>query len=255
MATCLTYFGPSAKFAPFLSSFLANHSHVTARTVCANKLYKRIAASGYGFAASANGGNGLNGPVGGGGVGGGTGTGSTYCRRPTCVEEIERVRYSLKCFTCGVFGESIISIMDRQMRVPSLMNQSVPWILTTLFDAIISFGGEKTEGIFRCAGDLDEIMAIKLLLETFDIEDYFNSTNHRNGGGDQRSTLNRGFKRHGSSYNPFITLEEILSSKNNYITNSESAICDVHSIACLLKLWFREMPGMSTDISFFFLYF
>ncbi|KAM9296053.1 rho GTPase-activating protein 39-like [Gastrophryne carolinensis] len=87
-------------------------------------------------------------------------------RKPT-LEEIEQARTAI--LTPSLFGSSLEEIMERQKTVyPDLR---LPWVQTRLSQQVLALGGEKTEGIFRVPGDIDEVNALKLQVELWRIPD------------------------------------------------------------------------------------
>ena len=90
----------------------------------------------------------------------------------------------------------------------ALAEKRLPWILTTLCEAITKMGGASIEGIFRIAADTDELSFIKLVIDciNFDLLDE---------DGDILELLNH---------------------------NSDEPV-DVHVFACLLKQWFPLVEG------------
>lgn len=60
----------------------------------------------------------------------------------------------------SLFGTTLEEIMTvQQSKCPDL---SLPWIQTTLSEAVLRLNGSKTEGIFRVPGDLDEVNNLKV---------------------------------------------------------------------------------------------
>ncbi len=62
----------------------------------------------------------------------------------------------------SLFGSTLNEIMGEQQKKCPLLN--LPWIQTTLSEAILRMNGAKTEGIFRVPGDLDEVNNLKVIL-------------------------------------------------------------------------------------------
>jgi hypothetical protein len=60
----------------------------------------------------------------------------------------------------SLFGSTLNEIMGEQQKKCPLLN--LPWIQTTLSEAILRMNGAKTEGIFRVPGDLDEVNNLKV---------------------------------------------------------------------------------------------
>lgn len=145
MAVCLTFFPPSVKFYPYLEGYISRHkdsafdtsdlkiSHYA--TVCAKRL-ERIAHKGA----------------------------ARSLRKPT-VEEIEQSR--IQIFRPSMFGNTLKEVMGLQKnRYP---NRCLPWIQTTLSEAVLQLNGAQTEGIFRVPGDIDEVNALKMKIDQWEV--------------------------------------------------------------------------------------
>ncbi|KAM4691342.1 rho GTPase-activating protein 39 [Rhinophrynus dorsalis] len=87
-------------------------------------------------------------------------------RKPT-VEEIEQARSAI--LTPSLFGSSLEEIMERQRDV--YPDRRLPWVQTQLSQQVLALGGERTEGIFRVPGDIDEVNALKVQVEQWRIPD------------------------------------------------------------------------------------
>ncbi|XP_073415504.1 rho GTPase-activating protein 39-like isoform X1 [Dendrobates tinctorius] len=87
-------------------------------------------------------------------------------RKPT-LEEIEQARQAI--LTPSLFGSSLEEIMERQKEV--YPDRRLPWVQTQLSMQVLALGGERTEGIFRVPGDIDEVNALKLQVEQWRIPD------------------------------------------------------------------------------------
>ncbi|XP_068120044.1 rho GTPase-activating protein 39-like isoform X2 [Hyperolius riggenbachi] len=85
-------------------------------------------------------------------------------RKPT-LEEIEQARSAI--LTPSLFGSSLEEIMERQKSV--YPDRRLPWVQTQLSQQVLALGGERTEGIFRVPGDIDEVNALKLQVEQWRI--------------------------------------------------------------------------------------
>ncbi|XP_066916983.1 rho GTPase-activating protein 39-like [Clytia hemisphaerica] len=71
-----------------------------------------------------------------------------------------------RVFNPSMFGNTLEDIMEMQsQRFP---DNRLPWILTTLTDAILLLNGLQTEGIFRVPGDIDSVNALKLLIDKWE---------------------------------------------------------------------------------------
>lgn len=198
MACCLCYFPPSIKFSPYLASFLTNSPLRDAPVTCPeddealslmNHCYKLLVkVRGVHMAEGS----------------GHCGSGTIYCRKPVTPKELEMVGDAIDRRFVGIFGESVESLMELQRK--RWPEKRLPWILTTLCEAITKMGGASIEGIFRIAADTDELSFIKLVIDciNFDLLD---------DDGDILELLNH---------------------------NSDEPV-DVHVFACLLKQWFRSL--------------
>ncbi|XP_054714725.1 rho GTPase-activating protein 39-like [Uloborus diversus] len=145
MAICLMFFPPSVKFQPYLEGFINRHkdtafdspdfklSHYAA--VCSKRL-ERIAKSGA----------------------------KKGLRKPT-FEEIEQSR--IQIFRPSMFGNLLEEVMALQEN--KYPNRSLPWIQTTLSEAVLKLNGAQTEGIFRVPGDIDEVNAMKLQIDQWEV--------------------------------------------------------------------------------------
>lgn len=67
-------------------------------------------------------------------------------------------------FDPSMFSSSLEEVMEAQQRfAPS--DCKIPWVVTTLTEAVIQSGGAKTEGIFRVPGDIDAVNMLKVRLD------------------------------------------------------------------------------------------
>ncbi|GBO00301.1 Rho GTPase-activating protein 39, partial [Araneus ventricosus] len=145
MAVCLTFFPPSVKFQPYLEGFINRHkdtsfdepdfklSHYAA--VCSKRL-ERISKSGA----------------------------KRGLRKPT-LEEIEQSKNQI--FRPSMFGNLLEEVMALQAH--KYPNRQLPWIQTTLSEAVLQLNGTQTEGIFRVPGDIDEVNAMKLQIDQWEV--------------------------------------------------------------------------------------
>ena len=74
------------------------------------------------------------------------------------LEEVLLSKYTI--LNPSLFGSTLNEIMSEQQKKCPLL--SLPWIQTTLSEAILRMNGAKTEGIFRVPGDLDEVNNLKV---------------------------------------------------------------------------------------------
>lgn len=88
----------------------------------------------------------------------------------------------------------------------------------TLCETILRLGGNEQEGIFRIAGDVEEMGFVKLYLDCLDYE---------------KCTDNCDFIDLMNSWKYCATMNR---------SQKEIVPIDVHTIACVLKQWFRELP-------------
>jgi hypothetical protein len=200
MACCLCYFPPSVKFSPYLASFLANSPAKEVEITCKDdeetisliEHCYRLLVKVRGIHLTEGALNSLS------------SSGVIYCRKPVTPKELEMVMEAIERRFVGIFGESIDSLLKLQGR--RWPNRRLPWILTTLCEAILKMGGTSIEGIFRIAADTDESSFIKLVIDciNFDLLD---------DDGDILELLNH---------------------------NTDEPV-DVHVFACLLKQWFRSL--------------
>lgn len=199
MACCLTYFHPSVKFSPYLASYLSNTPLKELPALAEKEDIEAISLVDHCYHLLIK----VRGALLGSGSGG-SGSMTIYCRKPVTAKELEMVSEAVDRRFPGIFGESLPGLMQLQGRRWS--NKKLPWILTTLCEAVLKMGGASTEGIFRIAADADELSFIKLVIDciNFDLlEDE----------GDILDLLNQ---------------------------DSDEPV-DVHVFACLLKQWFRSL--------------
>lgn len=260
LCTCLYYFSPSATFAPYLAGFLTSHEHQFARDLCSRRLRKRCGhlilstdtngsatmgrssrtANRKSSSASGSSNHSNSTLFGSNSSGyGSTGTASLYAstsatscnsgynRTPASVEEVRVVRIALEERYGGVFGESLeAQVSTQSSRWP---NRKLPWVLVGLCEAILRLQGARQEGIFRIAGDVDEMSGLKLYL------DCLCPAQCPSDAPEQLVRLAEQWKRQtqrsssGRSNNPLNAVADV-------------APVDVHVFACLLKQWFRELP-------------
>jgi hypothetical protein len=254
ICNCLYYFSPSATFAPYLAGFLISHEHQFARDLCSRRLRKRCgnllllttdshpintgrsSRSGNRKSSSASGSSATFGGSSGYGSSGGssfyssTSTGSTnsgYSRTPASVDEVRAVRLALEERYSGVFGESLEAQLNSQAsRWPA---RKLPWVLVGICEAILRLQGARQEGIFRIAGDVDEMSALKLYL------DCLCPTQCPADAPEQLVRLAEQWKRQTQRCSSGRPLAGVLDV-------ADVAPVDVHVFACLLKQWFRELP-------------
>uniref|UniRef100_A0A4W5R5U8 Rho GTPase-activating protein 39 n=1 Tax=Hucho hucho TaxID=62062 RepID=A0A4W5R5U8_9TELE len=85
-------------------------------------------------------------------------------RKPT-LEELDQGRKAI--VTPSLFGSALEEIMERQSeRFP---DRRLPWVQVQLSQYVLALGGAQTEGIFRVPGDIDEVNALKLQVDQWNI--------------------------------------------------------------------------------------
>ncbi|XP_054158585.1 rho GTPase-activating protein 39-like [Oppia nitens] len=198
MAACFWYFPPSQKLAPHLRAFLANHTNPEARDSVRRKFEQQLRRSQQSHV--------------------------VYVRRPHDRQEVRRVLRCVESGFVGVFGERLDdALIDRRL---------IPWPIVALTEALLRCrgsvdstnttaggGGDESgdqsageccerEGVFRCVGDLDEVMRLKIKIDTV-----ITSGDHPD--------------------------DDIQSSVDlNHLLSDD---IDIHVIASGLKLYFREL--------------
>jgi len=80
---------------------------------------------------------------------------------------LDEIRHAMKLpLKKSMFGATLEEVMDLQK--DSHPTHHLPWVLTLLADKIIEFNGLEMEGIFRVPGDIDEVNALKVALDSGD---------------------------------------------------------------------------------------
>ncbi len=104
----------------------------------------------------------------------------------------------------SLFGTTLTELMSVQKtKCPKL---SLPWIQTTLSEAVLRLNGAKTEGIFRVPGDLDEVNNLKVKYDQL-----------------------------------WCSKDQLEEPGSNDFVDLMTNIQDPHLPASLLKLWYREL--------------
>ncbi|XP_032231611.2 rho GTPase-activating protein 39 isoform X2 [Nematostella vectensis] len=147
MSICLTLFPPSTKFHSYLEGYITRHLNceddnlevdISDYPRYCHKQLAKISKTGA----------------------------KRGLRKPT-PDDIQQAEYHV--FHPSMFGATLEDIMQRQESdFPSL---KLPWILTTLAEAVLHHDGARTEGIFRVPGDIDEVNALKLRLDRYEPPD------------------------------------------------------------------------------------
>ncbi|XP_041702197.1 rho GTPase-activating protein 39 isoform X2 [Coregonus clupeaformis] len=93
-------------------------------------------------------------------------------RKPT-LEELDQGRNAI--VTPSLFGSALEEIMERQSeRFPE---RRLPWVQVQLSQYVLALGGAQTEGIFRVPGDIDEVNALKLQVDQWNIPENLGDPN------------------------------------------------------------------------------
>lgn len=85
------------------------------------------------------------------------------------LEEVEHAKTSI--FNPSMFGSALEEVMETQET--KLPGRDIPWVVTTLAEAILRHNGAKTEGIFRVPGDIDAVNTLKVALDKFEVSDHY----------------------------------------------------------------------------------
>ncbi|XP_062314672.1 rho GTPase-activating protein 39-like isoform X1 [Osmerus eperlanus] len=92
-------------------------------------------------------------------------TGGKKGLRKPSLEELCQGRRAI--VTPSLFGSSLEEVMERQAL--SYPERRLPWVQVQLSLAVLALGGAHTEGIFRVPGDIDEVNALKLQVDQWNI--------------------------------------------------------------------------------------
>ncbi|XP_057298183.1 rho GTPase-activating protein 39-like [Hydractinia symbiolongicarpus] len=84
---------------------------------------------------------------------------------------VDEIHAAIKrVFNPSLFGNALEDIMEMQQeRYP---DYRLPWILTTLTDAVLIQNGLQTEGIFRVPGDIDEVNSLKVMIDNWNFPEH-----------------------------------------------------------------------------------
>ncbi|XP_063065232.1 rho GTPase-activating protein 39 isoform X1 [Engraulis encrasicolus] len=93
-------------------------------------------------------------------------------RKPT-LEEIDHGRNAI--VTPSLFGSALEEIMERQSQL--FPERRLPWAQVQLSQCVLALGGAQTEGIFRVPGDIDEVNALKLQVDTWKLPENLSDPN------------------------------------------------------------------------------
>ncbi|CAG2103734.1 unnamed protein product [Medioppia subpectinata] len=174
MCACFWYFPPSHKLAPHMNAFLSSHANPYAAEVVRRKFEQQLRRSQQSHV--------------------------VYVRKPHDRHEVSRVLRCVDNGFVGVFGETLDdALVDRRL---------IPWPIVSLTEALLRCRGTdengdccEREGVFRCVGDLDDVMRLKIKIDTV------------------------------------ITRADVGDSLHALEVNP----ADIHVIASALKLYFREL--------------
>ncbi|XP_051515272.1 rho GTPase-activating protein 39-like [Myxocyprinus asiaticus] len=93
-------------------------------------------------------------------------------RNPT-LEEIDHGRNVI--VTPSLFGSALEEIMERQSEL--FPERKLPWVQVELSQYVLALDGAQTEGIFRVPGDIDEVNALKLQVDLWNIPENLSDPN------------------------------------------------------------------------------
>ncbi|XP_010890146.1 rho GTPase-activating protein 39 isoform X3 [Esox lucius] len=93
-------------------------------------------------------------------------------RKPT-LEEIDHGKNGI--VTPSLFGSALEEIMERQSEL--FPERRLPWVQVQLSQYVLALGGAQTEGIFRVPGDIDEVNALKLQVDQWNIPENLSDPN------------------------------------------------------------------------------
>nr|CAB3222852.1 rho GTPase-activating protein 39 [Phallusia mammillata] len=144
LAMCLAFFPPSNKFHSYLEGYIYTHLDLPDEggvqislyaNVCLKRLNKIIQ------------------------------TGAKRGNKKPTADEVAQSQRSI--FNPSMFGNTLQEILELQSeRHPE---RRLPWILTSLSDEVLRLEGNKTEGIFRVPGDIDEVNILKAKIDRWEI--------------------------------------------------------------------------------------
>ncbi|XP_066528010.1 rho GTPase-activating protein 39 isoform X2 [Hoplias malabaricus] len=93
-------------------------------------------------------------------------------RKPT-LDEIDHGRNAI--VTPSLFGSALEEIMERQSEM--FADRRLPWVQVQLSQCVLALGGAQTEGIFRVPGDIDEVNALKLQVDQWNLPENLSDPN------------------------------------------------------------------------------
>ncbi|XP_065670803.1 rho GTPase-activating protein 39 isoform X2 [Hydra vulgaris] len=207
ITSCLSIFPPSSKFHAYLEGYIYRHldpeeNHTTVRLdLYAKHCYKqleRICQTGAK--------RGLKGPT------------------------IDEIKSAIKrVFNPSMFGNTLDDIME--MQAEHFPENRLPWILTTLTEAILLHNGLQTEGIFRVPGDIDEVNSLKIHVDNWKVPMHMNEPHVA------ASLLKLWFR---DSYEPLIP-QRFYDQCIHNCDNTEVCLNIVNSLPALNKLVFSYL--------------
>ncbi|XP_078582556.1 rho GTPase-activating protein 39-like isoform X2 [Branchiostoma floridae x Branchiostoma japonicum] len=147
MAICLAFFPPTAKFQSYLEGYIYRFLETETdddlqgfpRSLYAQHCYKQLDRI--------------------------CKTGARKGLKKPTIDEVAQAKHNI--FHPSMFGNTLDDIMNMQkQRYPE---RRLPWIQTTLSNEVLKLGGERTEGIFRVPGDIDEVNALKVQMDRWEL--------------------------------------------------------------------------------------
>lgn len=146
LAMCLAFFPPSNKFHSYLEGYIYTHLDMPNvkgvnvseyGNICMKRLTKILQ------------------------------TGAKKGQKKPTKEEVVQSQRSI--FNPSMFGSTLDEVMTLQE--PRHPERRLPWIMTTLSEQVLKLGGNKTEGIFRVPGDIDEVNTLKVQVDQWNVPD------------------------------------------------------------------------------------
>ncbi|XP_066266048.1 rho GTPase-activating protein 39-like isoform X2 [Branchiostoma lanceolatum] len=147
MAICLAFFPPTAKFQSYLEGYIYRFLETETdddlegfpRSLYAQHCYKQLDRI--------------------------CKTGARKGLKKPTIDEVAQAKHNI--FHPSMFGNTLDDIMNMQkQRYPE---RRLPWIQTTLSNEVLKLGGERTEGIFRVPGDIDDVNALKVQMDRWEL--------------------------------------------------------------------------------------
>ncbi|XP_035987541.1 rho GTPase-activating protein 39 isoform X4 [Fundulus heteroclitus] len=145
MAICLAFFPPTPHFHAYLEGYIYRHmdplndTKGVAISSYAKYCYRKLMKAAL--------------------------TGAKKGLQKPSLEEIQHAKNAI--FSPSMFGSSLEEVMALQKeRYP---DRQLPWVQTRLSEEVLGLNGDQTEGIFRVPGDIDEVNALKLQVDQWNI--------------------------------------------------------------------------------------